>query len=128
MRLVTWRAAARAARAAIDGPRSAGPAPPDPAAEDAPDGPAMRGGADSWPLRRVVAPAGRASLMRGRLRGPQVRRARGAERVDLGEEAQEQPAGQIGPLDLGHVAAAVEHDLLGRRQPVGDVALERGGD
>ncbi len=37
-----------------------------------------------------------------------------AERVDAGEEPLQQPVRLLRPLDLGHVAAALEHHLLGR--------------
>src|SRR3982751_6273360 len=50
--------------------------------------------------------------------------ARSPQRVGAGEEAADQPVGLVRALDLRHVAAALEHDLLGPRQPFGDVALE----
>jgi len=50
--------------------------------------------------------------------------ARSAQRVGAGEEAADQPVRLIRALDLRHVAAALEDDLLGPRQPLGDVALE----
>ena len=52
---------------------------------------------------------------RGVYAAARMRRAEGAERVDAGEEAPQQAGGLLGALDLRDVAAALEHDLLGRR-------------
>src|SRR5215208_926861 len=50
--------------------------------------------------------------------GPPGRRAPGdAAGVDAAEEAPQEPVDLLGALDLGRVTAAVEHDVLGRRQP-----------
>src|SRR3954453_16696321 len=53
----------------------------------------------------------------GRLRrcdvGPPRDPARAAQGRDGAEEAAEEAVGLLRPLDLGHVAAAVEHDVLG---------------
>ena len=47
-----------------------------------------------------------------------------AERVDAREEALQQAVRALRDLDLRHVAAALEHDLLGARQPALDVVAE----
>ena len=47
-----------------------------------------------------------------------------AERVDAREEPLEQAVRALRALDLRHVAAALEHDLLGARQPALDVVAE----
>src|SRR4051794_15950540 len=82
-----------------------------------------------WPLEAWSCAAVRASDIRPRiLRGGAVRPRRRAEGVDPAQEALEQAVGLLRAFHLGHVAAAVQDDLLGAGQPLGDVALERGRD
>src|SRR5690242_16770861 len=53
-----------------------------------------------------------------------ARPARSPQGVRAGEEPPDQAVGLIRALDLRHVAAALEHDLLGARKRLRDVALE----
>src|SRR3954452_10491080 len=63
-----------------------------------------------------------------RMLGGFARPARSAQRVRAGEEPADQAVRLVGAFDLRHVAAALEDDLLGARQPFGDMALERRRD
>src|SRR3954470_7339165 len=79
----------------------------------------------------ATATAGRAGRTprqaSARLGRPRPRPAR-APRVDAAEEASQEPDRLLGALDLRHVAAVLEDDLLGVGQPLGHVALEPGRD
>src|SRR5947209_19050425 len=72
-----------------------------------------------WPFSD---PGGAAdvSLMHPSL-GSLARAARRARRVGLRQEAPDQAVGLLGALDLRDMAAALQHDLLGARQPLRDV-------
>ena len=97
----------------------------DPARDEALDG-AQHGAEQAAALRRAASssaaaaqPAARGvaaavAVGRGR-RSRRLLPARAAERVDAGEEALQQPVGALRALDLRHVAAALEHDLLRAR-------------
>src|SRR3954469_15438872 len=54
--------------------------------------------------------------------------ARSAQRIGARQEAADQPVRLIRALDLRHVAAAVDDDLLGARKPPRDVPFEAGRD
>src|SRR4051812_36482143 len=74
-----------------------------------------------WPFSDPLAAV--VSLMPRMLCGF-ARPARSAQRVGAGEEAADQPVRLVRSLHLRHVAATLEDDVLGPREPLGDVALE----
>src|SRR6478672_6175903 len=78
-----------------------------------------------WPFSDPLAAV---VWLMDRMLGGFARAARSAQRVGAGEEAADQSVRLIRALDLRHVAAALEDDLLRPRQPLGDMALEPGRD